>query len=272
MSARSFEFGADYPGDRIGKLWAFHVIKLLAVPMVAQGLGANGCNLIRVIATLEDDQFYSGAVLATDENLRPMLAVTEKTLVTARRRCIQAGWLHYEPGEKGSPSRMWVKIPQSVDLRLRSNIQWKNSTTTGTRTGTTTGTTSGTTTGITTDPSYIPIPTPKPLPGEAGFEKSSEEEIQKTNGEDKTSFEKKSEESERQQLEAIEHKQLVIDWERVYGPRLDEMPDDKLVEIASRAFPIHAAAFEKFGVRNRLVRPIVLQALAGFFNQLHGVR
>ena len=281
MTAKSFEFGSDYPADRGGKLFAFHVIKLLMVPMVARCLGSQGCNLIRVIASLEDNQYYAGAVLATDEDLRPMLAVTERTLVAARRRCIQAGWLHYEPGAKGTPSRMWVLVPQHIDLKLRSQnpvqIQAKNYTTSATETATesatTTATRSDTTTDTTTAPSYIPIPNLNPLPGSAGFLKIFEDGNSKTEAEEKTSLKKeKAEEIEPEALNSAAGKQLLIDWEEAYGPRLDEMPDDQVIDIASRRFPKYATAFEKWGVRNRLVRPIVLQALAGFFTELRGVR
>ena len=368
MTARSFEFGADYPGDRGGKLFAFHVVKLLMVPLVARCLGSQGCNLIRVIACMEDDQWYAGAVLATDEQLRPMLAVTERTLVTARRRCIEAGWLHYEPGSKGTPSRMWVTVPQHIDLKLRSNIQAKNYTTSAITSDTTTDTRTATTSATTTAPSYIPntipeSPPPAAIPGDdwreveiemlrfgigetseplnrlqanavptelalgilryasqfqlwtpgrvrrrliqllpgqtpddrskwmkpdrrpdptkeelaqaEEYRKQAEEKSRLRKEEDKRVLENEEQERERQRLEAIEKqatKQLMIDWERVYGPRLDEMPDHEVIEIASRAFPHHAQSFEQFGVRNRLVRPIVLQALAGFFNELRGVR
>ncbi|WP_010588550.1 hypothetical protein [Schlesneria paludicola] len=160
-SKHQLPFGADYPSR--GKLELFHVIKLLSHPYVAQTLGPSGCNLIRVIATIEDEQGGTTAVLAIDNQILPRLGMSGKTLVEARRRCIESGWLHYEPSEgKGIPSRMWVTVPSWVDIKLRHTIHWSFSS--GCSSESSSGTSSESSSGCSSQYSRSYIPNPPPIP------------------------------------------------------------------------------------------------------------
>ena len=124
-------FGEDYPKDRTNR-YLFQMLDLLLVPVVARALGKSGLNLVRVIVSMENQMFFRQAVLITDDDLRPRVDCSEKTLVEARRRCIEAGWIHYEPATMGQSSRIWTKVPQWVDVKFSDGTRWRNSTETST--------------------------------------------------------------------------------------------------------------------------------------------
>ena len=120
-------FGEDYPKDRTNR-YLFQMLDLLLVPVVARALGKSGLNLVRVIVSMENQMFFRQAVLITDDDLRPRVDCSEKTLVEARRRCVEAGWIHYEPATMGQSSRIWTKVPQWVDVKFSDGTRWRNST------------------------------------------------------------------------------------------------------------------------------------------------
>lgn len=124
-------FGEDYPTNRTNR-YLFQMLDLLLVPVVARALGKSGLNLVRVIVSMENQMFFRQAVLITDDDLRPRVDCSEKTLVEARRRCIEAGWIHYEPATMGQSSRIWTKVPQWVDVKFSEGTRWRNSTETST--------------------------------------------------------------------------------------------------------------------------------------------
>jgi hypothetical protein len=131
LSGSRLAFGEDYPKDRTNR-YLFQMLDLLLVPVVARALGKSGLNLVRVIVSMENQMFFRQAVLITDDDLRPRVDCSEKTLVEARRRCIAAGWIHYEPATMGQSSRIWTKVPQWVDVKFSDGTRWRNSTETST--------------------------------------------------------------------------------------------------------------------------------------------
>jgi len=91
-------------------------------------------------------------VHTTDDELRLRMACAEDTLVTARRRCISEGWIYYEPASLGDSSRIWVTIPQWVNLKMCTGVRSTNSTETSTKNSTETLTKNSTK----NPPSYSP--------------------------------------------------------------------------------------------------------------------
>ena len=104
-----------YPADR-PKFFPMRVNRAMTNSCAAQLIGSAGCFLVLKIAMKEDELFYRRAVTWCDEYLMEQLNITSrKTLALVRKKCIDAGWLHYEPGCKGRLSRYWVTIPDQFD-------------------------------------------------------------------------------------------------------------------------------------------------------------
>jgi hypothetical protein len=60
-----------------------------------------------------------------------------------------------------------------------------------------------------------------------------------------------------------DQKQLEFDWEKRYGKKLDEMPDEELFALVLDSSTILYA--KKYGRGSPLVRPLLLAAVARFF-------
>lgn len=98
------------------RYWAMKLIRLLAKTCAAQEIGPTGYALVSIIVTTEDAAGYRRAVTFFDGQLCPILGVdSQKSLAAARRRCVEAGWLHYEPGGKGRPGRYWATLPDHAE-------------------------------------------------------------------------------------------------------------------------------------------------------------
>jgi hypothetical protein len=85
--------------------------RLLLKYAVAQRIKADGCWLLTQIAALEDCSKYTKPIDWTDAQLCPFLGISPSKLVRIRRKCVEEGWLHFEPGSRGYPSRYWVLVP-----------------------------------------------------------------------------------------------------------------------------------------------------------------
>ncbi|WP_397569048.1 hypothetical protein [Schlesneria sp. T3-172] len=92
--------------------FAMKFIRLLAKTCVAQEIGPTGFALLVTIATTEDAAGYRRAVTFFDGQLMPIVGVdSQKSLARARIKCVDAGWLNYEPGCRGRAGRYFVVIP-----------------------------------------------------------------------------------------------------------------------------------------------------------------
>lgn len=108
--------GDTYPTSQRYPYFAMKFIRKLVKEVVAQELGQTGFILLSVVATTEDASGYRRAVTYTDGQLLPILGVSStSTISLARKKCVEAGWLHYEPGCRGKPSRYWVILPKSAE-------------------------------------------------------------------------------------------------------------------------------------------------------------
>ncbi|WP_417736294.1 hypothetical protein [Rosistilla oblonga] len=98
------------------KFFAQKFIRLMTKSAAAQTIGSEAMLLCCVVACQEDAKRYSDAVTYYNEQLMPLLGFGGRTrLVNARQRAVDGGWLHYEPGGKGSPGRYWVTVPGHLD-------------------------------------------------------------------------------------------------------------------------------------------------------------
>lgn len=92
--------------------FANRFIRVLAKMCAAQEIGPDSFTLLSVIVMTEDAKGYRDAVTFFNEQLMPMAGFRSvDSLARARKRAIDAGWLHYEPGGKGKPGRYWAVIP-----------------------------------------------------------------------------------------------------------------------------------------------------------------
>ena len=80
-------------------------------------VGATGLALLAVVVTMEDKKRYAPVDFWTSHLLRT-LGVSEDALIVARRRCTEAGWLHYEPGTRGKAARYWVILPGETNPQI----------------------------------------------------------------------------------------------------------------------------------------------------------
>ena len=98
--------------------FAQRFIRLLVKTCVAQSLGQDVFSLLVVIVTTEDATRYRRAVNFHVSQLLPILGFAKwERLDKARRRAVDAGWLHYCPPPIGArqPGHYWVDIPSDVD-------------------------------------------------------------------------------------------------------------------------------------------------------------
>lgn len=107
--------GTEYPKRE--SHFAHRFTRLMAKCCAAQDIGPEGCWLVAVIAHTEDAKRYSGAVTFYNEQLMPLCGFTAvTTFARARKRAVDCGWLHYEPGFRRRAGRYWVMIPEGDKL------------------------------------------------------------------------------------------------------------------------------------------------------------
>lgn len=86
--------------------------RLMTKVCAAQEIGATAMVLVAVVAHQEDAIRYSRAVTFYNGQLTALVgAGSDKTMIVARKRAVDAGWLHYEPGGKSRPGKYWVLAP-----------------------------------------------------------------------------------------------------------------------------------------------------------------
>ena len=104
-----------YPAASRKAYFAFRFTRLMAKTCVAQEIGANACWLLATISMQEDACRYRRAVTFYDHQLAPLMGCSPNTLGALRKKCVDAGWLHYIHGGKGKPGKYWVLVPSHAD-------------------------------------------------------------------------------------------------------------------------------------------------------------
>lgn len=93
---------------------SFFAIRYMAY-VLRCGIGMeHGCEavaLLLAVSLTEDKTRYSKAVCFWNDQLTAYLGCRVERLIAIRKRVIDAGWLHYEPGRKGIPGKYWVLVP-----------------------------------------------------------------------------------------------------------------------------------------------------------------
>ena len=94
--------------------FAHRFIRLMTKSALAMEVGSEGTWLLSVIAMQEDSCRYSKAVSFWNSQLTVLLGFRndhEARMRRIRQRCVDAGWLNYEPGGRTHPGHYFVTIP-----------------------------------------------------------------------------------------------------------------------------------------------------------------
>lgn len=101
---------ADYPARN--SFFAHDFVRIMTRACAAQEIGSDAFVLLTVIVHTEDARKYSGPVTFWNDQLQSVLGFSSwGKLDRARKRAVDAGWLHYECGGKGKVGKYWVTIP-----------------------------------------------------------------------------------------------------------------------------------------------------------------
>lgn len=92
--------------------FAHKLVRLMLHSCAAQEIGPDGFLVVTAIAHAEDAKRYSGAVTYWNEQLIPILGFGSwGQLDRARKKAVDAGWLHYDHGGKGKVGKYWTTVP-----------------------------------------------------------------------------------------------------------------------------------------------------------------
>lgn len=105
--------GAGYPHR---SPFFFHrFVRWLIKICAAMLIGADACFLLTVIAATEDSKRYVAAVSFYNVQLAMLCGWSVDKLDRVRKRCIEEGFLHYEPGRNRKPGLYWVLVHDSLN-------------------------------------------------------------------------------------------------------------------------------------------------------------
>lgn len=105
----------EYPSRQ--QFFAIKFCRLLTKSAAALEIGPEVCWLLTVIVAQEDAVKYRRPVNFWNDQLGTVCGFrSRKRLVTARSKAINAGWLHYEQGDKRKPGVYWVTVPNGLDI------------------------------------------------------------------------------------------------------------------------------------------------------------
>ena len=96
--------------------FAHRLVRKMTKACAAQEIGPEACWLVSVIAHLEDAIGYRRPITYYNEQLIPIMGFGGKgAFVNARRKAVEAGFLHYEQGKKRQPAIYWTSEPAGYE-------------------------------------------------------------------------------------------------------------------------------------------------------------
>ena len=98
--------------------FAHRFIRLMTKSALAMEIGAEGFAFLTVIAMQEDACRYSKPISFWNSQLTVLLGFRsdhEARMRRIRERCVEAGWLYYEPGGRTQPGHYFVTIPTHLN-------------------------------------------------------------------------------------------------------------------------------------------------------------
>lgn len=105
---------ANYP--KRPSHFSHRFLRVLFKSCAALEIGQGAALLLATIVNVEDAKHYGGAVQFFNGQLAAAAGFrSEDALAAARKRAIEAGWLHYESSGTRRAGRYWVLIPEAFD-------------------------------------------------------------------------------------------------------------------------------------------------------------
>ncbi|MBI1314103.1 hypothetical protein GC176_22640 [bacterium] len=104
--------GAAYP--KRTPFFFHRYTRWLIKTCAANLITADGCWLLATIAATEDSRRYRSAVSFYNAQLAAMCGWSVDKLDRVRRRCIDEGYLHYEPGGNRTPGLYWALVSDGL--------------------------------------------------------------------------------------------------------------------------------------------------------------
>jgi hypothetical protein len=93
--------------------FANKAIRLMIKTCLPNDIGTDAFALLVVVAQTEDAAHYRRPVTFFNGQLMPILGIkSPHSLIRARARAIDSGWLAYEQGGRGVPGKYWILIPK----------------------------------------------------------------------------------------------------------------------------------------------------------------
>jgi hypothetical protein len=112
VSVATQKRGAGYPTRNP---FFFHrFVRLQIKTCAAMVIGADGFWLLAIVSATEDSAMYRHAVRFFNQQLAQLCGWSVDKLDRVRRRCIDEGFLHYEPGGNRTPGLYWVLVDDSL--------------------------------------------------------------------------------------------------------------------------------------------------------------
>ena len=84
-------------------LWDYHA---------REDIGIDGCWLLFTVLMNENRRQWTGPARLWNTQLEGSIGKSIDQCDRIRKRCIEAGWLHYEPGTKSVEGKYWVTVPK----------------------------------------------------------------------------------------------------------------------------------------------------------------
>lgn len=103
---------AEYPRNR-GDFFAHKLIRLMIRTCACQDIGTDAFGLVTAVVHTEDSKRYTAPVTWWNDQLMSVLGFSWNKLDRARKRAVDAGWLHYEAGGKGKVGKYWATVPEA---------------------------------------------------------------------------------------------------------------------------------------------------------------
>lgn len=104
----------DYPERE--SHFAHKLTRLLWRTCAAHEIGLPAAFLVIQIAHTEDAKRYSGPVTYWNDQLQSLMGLSWDQLNRIRKKAVEDGWLHYEPGRKGKAGKYWSTVPSRYDM------------------------------------------------------------------------------------------------------------------------------------------------------------
>ena len=91
--------------------FAHRFVRATMKTCLANEIGSVAVLMLNYVAHTEDAAHYRRPVTFYNEQLAAVLGVTVKSMIIARTKAVESGWLHHVPGGKGYAAKYWVTIP-----------------------------------------------------------------------------------------------------------------------------------------------------------------